>query len=361
MGRFIPPPSVTAAGLRARNALGRVHDRILPPAAFVIERLAGLVEVRMLGVVCELRVPDLLDAGPMTVDALARMAGADADALGRVLRFLVSRGIFRHERDGRYANNSVSDVLRADHPDSMRDWALFIGASWHASIWSRADASVRTGASATEAAFGTPFFDYVQHQNPAAGAQFDAAMASGSRLQAQLLLRSYDFAGAASVCDVGGGTGTVLAEVLRRHRNLRGTLFDRPSVIAKVTNELDGVTDRCQLVGGDFFTEVPAGHDLYMLLAIVHDWGDEHAGTILGTVRAAMPAHGRVIVVDSVMPDHDRADLSKQFDVLMLVLTGSGRERTRAEFDRVFGAAGLRVARDITLPNLFHVFELAAA
>src|SRR5207237_1293063 len=149
------------------------------------------------------------------------------------------------------------------------------------------------------------------------GAQFDAAMASGSRLQAQLLLRRYDFAGLRSVCDVGGGTGTVLAEVLRRHANLQGTLFDLPAVIAKVAGELDDVADRREVVGGDFFAEVPSGHDLYMLLAIIHDWDDEHAGRILGNVRAAMPSGGRVLVVDSVMPDHDRADFSKQFDVLM--------------------------------------------
>src|SRR5438132_1263760 len=361
MGLFVPPPTVVAGGMWARNALGRVHDRMLPPAAFVIERLAGLVEVRMLAVACELGIPDLLRAGPSDVPSLARDAGADADALARVLRFLVSRGIFTCGSDGRFANNAVTDVLRADHPDSMRDWVLFIGASWHAQIWSQADHSVRTGHSATESAFGVPFFDYVQTQNPDAGAQFDAAMAAGSRLQAQLLVRQYDFAGVRSVCDVGGGTGTLLAEVLKANAAARGTLFDLPSVLAKVSHELDGVADRCARVAGDFFTEVPTGHDLYMLLAIVHDWDDARASTILKNVRTAMPPGGKAIIVDSVMPDHDRADLTKQFDVLMLVLTGSGRERTKVEFERLFAGAGLRVDRDITLPNLFHVFEVSAA
>jgi hypothetical protein len=128
-----------------------------------------------------------------------------------------------------------------------------------------------------------------------------------------------------------------------------------------VSDELDGVADRCARVEGDFFTEIPGGHDLYMLLAIVHDWDDERASVILRNVRKAMAPGARAIVVDSVMPDHDRADLSKQFDLLMLVLTGSGRERTRAEFDSLFAGAGLRVDRDITLPNLFHVFEVSAA
>jgi len=125
---------------------------------------------------------------------------------------------------------------------------LFIGASWHAQIWSEADHSVRTGRSATESAFGVPFFDYVQTQNPDAGAQFDAAMAAGSRLQAQLLVRRYDFSGVGSVCDVGGGTGTVLAEVLKANAAARGTLFDLPSVLAKVSHELDGAQSVAPLV-----------------------------------------------------------------------------------------------------------------
>ncbi len=361
VGLILPPPSVVAGAVRVRAAVGRVHDRMLPPAVFVLERLSGLLEVRLLAVVAELGIPDRLHELAQDAHELAGRVGADADALGRVLRFLVSRGIFTRTRDGRYANNAVTDLLRSDHPQSMRDWVLFIGSSWHGAIWNHADHSVRTGASATEAAFGTAFFEYVQHRNPAAGTQFDAAMASGSRLQADLLLRRYDFSGASSVCDVGGGTGTVLAEVLRRHVGLRGTLFDLPDVVARAGEQLADVADRCEIVGGDFFREVPCGHDAYLLLAIVHDWADEPAAAILTNVRRAMAPGGRAVVVESVMPDHDRPDLSKQFDVLMLVLTGSGRERTRAELEALFSAAGLRVGRDITLPNLFHAFELVSA
>src|SRR5438105_8628978 len=168
MGPFVPPPTVVAGGMRARNALRRVHDRMLPPAAFVIERLAGLVEVRMLAVACELGIPDLLRAGPSDVASLARDAGANADALARVLRFLVSRGIFTRGSDGRFANNAVTDVLRADHSDSMRDWVLFIGAAGHAQILGQADNSVRIGHSDTESALSVPFFDYVQTKHPPA-------------------------------------------------------------------------------------------------------------------------------------------------------------------------------------------------
>ena len=304
MGPFLPPPAMVAGGMRVRSALGRLHDRILPPAAFVIERLGGLVEVRMLGVACELGVPDRLHHGAADPATLAAdlPGGADADALGRVLRFLVSRGFFLRDAEGRFANNTGHRRARADHPESMRDWVLFIGSSWHTQVWSRADHSVRTGRSATESAFGVPFFDYVQEQNPRAGKEFDAAMAAGSRLQAQLLLKRYDFGRFRSICDVGGGTGTVLAEVLRANSGMRGTLFDLPAVVAKVDGSIDDVADRCDVVGGDFFAEVPAGRDLYMLQAIVHDWGDEPAAAILRTVRAAMPTGGRVIVIDAVCP-----------------------------------------------------------
>jgi len=164
--------------------------------------------------------------------------------------------------------------------------------------------------------------DYRPTQNRDAGTQFRRGYGRGSRLQAQLLVRQYDFSGVGSVCDVGGGTGTVLAEVLKANARARGTLFDLPSVLAKVSHELDGVADRCALVGGDFSPR-------FQRVTTLHAAGDRprlgrRPGVdILKNVRTAMPPGGRAIVVDSVMPDHDRADLSKQFDVLMLVLTGS--------------------------------------
>jgi hypothetical protein len=122
-----------------------------------------------------------------------------------------------------------------------------------------------------------------------------------------------------------------------------------------------GVRDRCDIVGGDFFQEVPSGCDLYTLLAIVHDWNDSAVTEILANVRRAMPPGGKVLVVEAVLPENHSYDFANFSDLLMLVLSGSGRERTEDRFAEVFAGAGLRVARIIKLPSLFRLFELEDA
>lgn len=155
----------------------------------------------------------------------------------------------------------------------------------------------------------------------------------------------------------------MIADLLASNPSLRGILFDRPDVVdaARAVLEQQGVASRCDLVGGDFFESVPAGCDRYTLQAIVHDWDDDAAARILTNVHAAMGTASRALVIEMVVPDHPYFDLAKVFDLEMLILTGSGRERTLAEFAALFGRAGLRLERTIPLPSLFRVFELSVS
>ena len=105
----------------------------------------------------------------------------------------------------------------------------------------------------------------------------------------------------------------------------------------------DPVAERIELVAGDMFESVPPGCDLYLLLAVVHDWDDELAGRVLANVADRLGPDGRALVVESVVPTRPGNDFSITTDVLMLVLTGSGRERTVDEFAALFAVAGLRV------------------
>jgi hypothetical protein len=164
------------------------------------------------------------------------------------------------------------------------------------------------------------------------------------------------------VCDVGGGTGTLLAGILTAQPQLHGTLLDLPAVVAKADATLHeaGVADRVTVVAGDFFTSVPSGCDRYLLQAIVHDWDDESCVQILSNVRRAMPPGGRALVLEQELPRHGGWHLAKALDLEMLVDTGAGRERTRKEFEALFARAGLRVTRRGALPVLT-IFELAAA
>lgn len=355
----VPPAWLVRPLLAVRNGVARLHRGMVPPEVVLLESTLGVIDTKALHVVAELQVADHLADGPRAVDELAATCDADADALGRLLRYLVSRGFFARTRDGRFRNNKRSDAMRAL---GGRSWAQFFGAQWHVEIWNQLEHSVRTGRAATEVSLGRPFWEYLTEVNPAAGAVFDEAMASASGVQMDVVARKYDWGSCSRVCDVGGGTGTLLSAVLRAHPNLRGVLFDLPTVVAKAGPVLEeaGVADRVEVVGGDFFASVPEGCDRYMMQAIVHDWDDESCVRFLSNCREAMTPAGRVLVLEFTLPEHDGAHFAKSTDLEMLVDTGAGRERTRAEFDALFARAGLRVRRAIPIV-LTTMFELERA
>ena len=358
----IPPTPVVRTAIALRNRLRAASDRMLPPQGIAAERTLQLAEIKMLGVVCDLGVPEAIDAGDRTPAAIAERVGAQADPLERVLRFLASRGWFRRRRNGSYGLNGRSRGLRRDDPESLRDWIRFVSADWHWHIWSGAVDAVRTGESAARVATGRSFFEWVHDERPDAGETFDAAMRSLSSVAGPLVAGAVDTEGVRTVCDVGGGTGGVLLSLLAEFPQVTGTLFDLPGVVTGAPAVLGGIDPaRWNVVGGDFFArgDIPPDHDRYLMQAIMHDWGDDRAGVILDNVRTAMAPGARIWVVDSVLDPGERNDLSKAVDMLMLALTEGGRERTQSEWERLFARHGLRIESQVQLPLLIWVFTLA--
>ncbi len=250
MAARVPPAWVIRPLLAMRNGVARLHRAMVPPEVPLLERSMGIVDTKAVAVAAELGIADALDDGPRAAADLADETSSDPDALARLLRYLVGRGVFRTTRDGRFRNNRASELLRDDHPGSMRAWMRFYGADWHVASWNRLGHSVRTGEAAADVALGHPFWEYLTEVDPEAGALFDAAMASTSSLQMDVIARKYHFTG--RVCDVGGGTGSLLAAVLLANPGVRGVLFDLPAVVAKAPDVLDaaGVSDRVEVIGG---------------------------------------------------------------------------------------------------------------
>ena len=348
--------------LAVRNAVGRLHAGMVPPQVALLEATFGIITTKALAVVGDLGIADRLAEGPADAPTLARDVGAEADALERLLRFLVAKGFFRRGRDGRFRNNRRSELLRSEGDDSVREWARFFGSSWHVDIWNELGHAVRTGDAAAGPALGRPFWEHLSEVDTEAGALFDRAMEDVSRVQTALVPRKHDFSQCSRVCDVGGGTGTLLAGILAPNAGVRGVLFDLPPVVAKAAPVLAGagVADRVEVVGGSFFEAVPEGCDRYVLQAIVHDWDDESNVKILGNIRTAMAPDARVLVLEQERASHQGWDLVKAIDLEMLVDTGAGRERSRAEFEALFARASLRIDRARALP-VMTIFELVAA
>lgn len=356
-----PPAVLLRAVLAARRGVARMHSAMTLPVIRLLEQTTSMAEVQATAVFARLGVADHLASGPRTAEQLAAAVEVDSDHLDRLLRFLATRGVVAR-RGGTYRLTSVSDLLRRGHPQSMRDWITFQGSAWQWHAWEELGAGVATAdVTPFSVAHGRGFFGHLAH-DPAAGASFDAAMRSTSRLQASLVAPSLSLDDVEHVCDVGGGTGMALATLLREYPRMRGTLFDLPDVIDRAWDVLaaEGVLDRVELVAGDMFTQVPPGADRYLLSAIVHDWPDDQAVRILQNVGAAMGGTGRALVAELELPKHNGAALERSFDLLMLVL-GGGRERTREDFEQLYRAAHMTIVGDTTLANGWHVHELANA
>jgi hypothetical protein len=315
-----------------------------PPRVTLLQMMTGYWISQALYVAAKLGIADLLADGPVDCEDLAAATNTHAPSLQRVLRALASAGVFTEVSPGSFALTPLAELLRTETPGSMSALAIMYAEEQYRA-WGELLHSVRTGEMAFDHQFGMGYFEYLA-QHPEADRVFNEAMTGWTQQLVGAVVDTYDFSPFHTVVDVGGGYGALLATILRNNPGTRGILFEQPHVIASAEEELvaAGVADRCTFVGGDFFVEVPAGGDAYVLSQILHDWDDERCVAILGQCRRAMPDHGKLLVVELVLPPGDDPFLGKWLDLHMLVLLG-GRERTATEYDALFRAAGFKLAR----------------
>jgi 2,7-dihydroxy-5-methyl-1-naphthoate 7-O-methyltransferase len=281
------------------------------------------------GIAATLRLADHLDAGATRLDELAERTGADPDALHRLFRYLVARGVFAEE-DGVYANTELSTLLLDDQ--GWRQWLDLDGApgTW-AESWARLLEAVRTGSPNRDEAWY-----YEELGRTGRGASFDALMAAQVQANAEQLAEAYDWSEVEHVVDVGGGTGALLRTLLAAHPHLRGSLFDLPEVVAAAEP-----ADRLDVVAGNFFEDPLPSGDAYVLSQIVHGFPDDGAARLLAKCAEAGGDSARILLLEGVIPDRPSAG-DASFDLFMLTLSG-GRQRTLGEFRQLAGSVGLTV------------------
>lgn len=289
-------------------------------------------------VVATLRIADRIAAGNTQIDQLAAAACADRESLYRVLRHLVSKGLFEEPAPGRFAVNEAARALLGEQVRVGLDLDGIGGRMAHA--WGTLLSAVRTGKPAYHEAFNRGFWEDLD-AHPDIAASFDALMGPAGHgiPDAQVLPDPADWEFVKSVVDVGGGTGTLLAEVLRARPEVRGTLVDLPRTVARSSEVFQGagVADRVTAVGQSFFDPLPGGKDLYLLKNVLSDWPDREAQAILRRCAEAARPSGRVVVFTGAGPGEDASPA-----LLMMVLVG-GRERTLDEFRELARGAGLEV------------------
>jgi SAM-dependent methyltransferase len=328
-------------------------------AVSLLQMTVGGWITQAIHVAAVLGVADHLAAGGIAIGDLAQRVGAHPGALERLLRALASVGIFAESAPGEWRLTPLAEPLLSDAPGSLRAWATMVGEDWYRATWTQLIESVRSGAPAFDRVHGMrPFQFFAAH--PPAEQLFTRAMGSFSASEIAAILAAYDFSAFASIADVGGGHGALMAAILRAHPQPKGLVFDLPGTIpaAQALLRQEGLEDRCGTVAGDFSAEVPGGFDAYVLKHIIHDWNDEAAVRILSNCRRALARHGKVLLIEIVLAPSREAAFGTLLDLEMLLIGGA--ERTAEQYETLFSLAGLQLSRVIRTDAPVSILEAQA-
>lgn len=317
-----------------------------------LKQLASSYSVaRCIHVLADLGVADHLDESPVNADCLAMATGADADALERALRLVAAHGVFDYQ-DGVIRHSPMSRLLRSDHPQSLRAFARMLGLPFFWDIHNHLDHSIKTGQAGAPLVASEGVWGWLaQHQE--SSQVFNEAMTAKASTQIDGVIDSYDFCDFKRIADIGGGRGHLLQAILDVAPQTQGILFDRPDVVLETVQPASA---RFELMGGDFFVDELPSCDAYLLMEVIHDWGDEQALAILLAIRAAAPPHAKLLLIEELIADGAGPHWTKNLDIAVLILW-AGRQRTRQQYESLLHAAGFRIARQIDVPYSVSILE----
>ena len=328
-----------------------------PPHAQLVQMATAHWTSHILYVAAKLSVADHLAKEAKRADELAAVTKTHAPSLGRFMRTLAHLGLVTEDETARFALTPLGEALKTGAQGAARSAVLTLASPWITGGWERLLESVQTGRPGLEQALGMPIFDWLA-RHPEEASLFSETMVSFHGTEPAAVAAAYDFSGMATIVDVGGATGNLLAAILAKHSGCRGILYDLPHVVRDAPKLIQarGLADRVTIESGSFFERIPQGGDAYLLSHIIHDWTEEQCLTILGHCRRALKPTGRVMIIEMVLPAGNVPHPGKMLDMMMLVGPG-GQERTEPEYRDLLNKAGLRLARVIPTDSAVSVVE----
>jgi O-methyltransferase domain/Dimerisation domain len=328
-----------------------------PPQAVILQLVMNVWATKAAATFARLGIPDLLAAGPLPADVVAERAGANPDAVYRLLRGVATIGLVEARDERSFSLTDLGQVLRSDVPGSMRSLLIAEMAPGHWLPWGEMEHSIRTGTPATIKSLGKPAWEYYA-EHPDEAHHFAEGMGGISAMAIGAVLEAFSFSDARLLVDVGGSHGSLLSAILQQVPDARGILFDLPDVVKGAGPILKnaGVSTRVTCQGGSFFEGVPAGGDTYLLKLILHDWNDDECVAILSACRKAMAPGGRIVVLEMLITTEGPPSPAPLMDLNMLVML-TGRERTSDEYGALFARAGLTLSRVVPTHSPFAVIE----
>ncbi len=307
-----------------------------------------------LHVIAELGIADYIGDAPAAESELASRCGVDADALGRILGLLCDYGVFERA-DGGFRHSPASELLRTDHPMSMRGFPRMMGLPVFQTVIDRLSHSVRTGSPSMDTVEPKGLWAYLQDR-PGEYEIFGQAMTAKAVADIAAVLGAYDFGRFATIADVGGGRGHLLRAVLDAVPTAEGVLFDLPEVIAALDFQHERLTPKA----GDFFADDLPSADAYILMEVLHDWPDDACVTILEGIRRAARPGATVVVIENVIAEGRPDPRGRTLDVVMLAVTG-GRERTATDLGVLFEQASLKAGEVVETAGPLRIVEAVTA
>ena len=303
--------------------------------------------------ITRLEVPERLAAGPLPLAELAVAVGADPDALWRVLRLVADHHIVTLEGD-RVGLTDRGRLLCPDHPSSLQAAFATVGT---ADVVHGLTDTLRTGQPAAPRVLGMGYWDYLA-AHPDQQALFDQAMVQRAQALSLACVPVLDWPTSATIADIAGGIGTLLAAVLQAAPGTRGILVDQPQVLerARPVLERHGVADRCGLHPGDLFAPPPPA-DLYLLASVLHDWDDAHAARILTALGHSATRNTRLRIFEMLLPEDATPHRAKMSDVLMLLMFDGARERTLGHYRDLLEGTGWQLEQVMASPGPMSVIE----
>ena len=341
----------------AANQASAAYPSDVEPEEPDIRPRADLVVPFTIRTAATLRVADLVKDGPLSIDKLAQLCQAQPDPLGRVLRHLVQNGIFVEPERNVFGPNEASRSLESDHPSGIREFLDLDGAIGRADLaLTELITQVRGVQSAYTSVFDTQFWDDLA-ANPELSDSFDDQMETKTRWLAPAVASAYDWNKFTHIADVGGGKGVLLAEILRSHPWLRGTLVDlpRPAEAAATYFDEMGVSDRADVVAQSYFDPLPAA-EAFVLCDVLGDWDDEDAVRLLARCAEAAGAHDRILIIEMVPEGSDDPAAFTEMDIRMMVYVG-GRMRDIEGIRQIAEAANLLLSEVHHLENGYCIVE----
>ena len=298
----------------------------------------------------KLNIADVLGNVPQTAEQLAEATHTHAPSMYRMMRALASVDIFNENGKGEFSHTALSETLKSDVPGSMKAMAI-AQLGDHYPAWGNLLYSIRTGKIAFDKVEGMDVWTYYE-THPEDGLNFIKAMSGATRAAVQHVIPAYDFSSFNTIVDLGGGDGTFLMALVETTEKAKGIVFDLDYVVAETQKVITAkhFSDRCSIEAGNVFHAVPKGADAYLMKHILHDWNDEKSIQILNNCSQAMTADSRLLVIEAVIPEGNKAHPGKFMDINMMAMTG-GKERTEGEFSTLFSKAGLRLTRIIHTPS----------